>query len=129
MVNNLNRINKLSVLIVDDNKKMREMIYKIIDEQFKNKINEIAVCCNGREAVEFYNKLKPSWVIMDIKMPNMDGLEASNIILKENPNAKIIILTQYDDIEYYDIAQKIGLTAFVLKENLSDVPILIKDVF
>jgi two-component system, response regulator YesN len=128
MVNNLNRIHELSVLIVDGNKKMRDMIHNMIEQQFKNKINEITDCNNGKEAVEYYKKIMPTWVIMDIKMPVMDGMEASKIILSHYPKAKIIILTQYDDIEYYEIAQKIGLTAFVQKENLSDVPILMKDI-
>ena len=117
-----------TTLIVDDNIRMRAAIHKILKQQLKNKISKIIECENGREATELYNKHKPEWTIMDIKMPVMDGLEASRNILKSHPEAKIIILTQYDDPGYYELAQKIGIKAFVLKENLSDISILMRNM-
>ena len=113
MLNNFNNERKYTALIVDDNIKMRTTIQKILKEHLKNKITRIIECENGKDATELYVRHKPEWTIMDIKMPVMDGLEASKIILKFHPEAKIIILTQYDDPGYYELAQKIGIKAFV----------------
>ena len=128
MANKLNNERKSTALIVDDNFKMRAAIQKILKAQLKNKITRIIECENGKDATELYVRHKPEWTIMDIKMPVMDGLEASRAILKSHPEAKIIILTQYDDPEYYELAHKLGIKAFVLKENLSDISTLIMNV-
>jgi DNA-binding NarL/FixJ family response regulator len=127
-MNNYYNKNSSTALIVDDNIKMRAAIQKMLKTQLKNKITKIVECENGKDAADLYAQYKPEWTIMDIKMPVMDGLEASKSILKSYPEAKIIILTQYDDPEYYELAQKIGIKAFVLKENLSDISTLVKDM-
>ena len=128
MTNNFINERTFTVLIVDDNIKMRAAIQKMLRVQLKNKITRIIECENGKDAIELYIQRKPEWTIMDIKMPVMDGLEASKNILQSHPEAKIIILTQYDDPEYYELAQKIGIKAFVLKENLSDISTLIRNI-
>ena len=128
MTNNFINERTSTVLIVDDNIKMRAAIQKMLRVQLKNKITRIIECENGKDAIELYVQRKPEWTIMDIKMPVMDGLEASRTILKSYPEAKIIILTQYDDPGYYELAQKMGIKAFVLKENLSDISIVIRNI-
>ena len=128
MTNNFINERTFTVLIVDDNIKMRAAIQKMLRVQLKNKITRIIECENGKDAIELYVQRKPEWTIMDIKMPVMDGLEASRTILKSYPEAKIIILTQYDDPGYYELAQKMGIKAFVLKENLSDISIVIRNI-
>ena len=128
MTNNFINERTFTVLIVDDNIKMRAAIQKMLRVQLKNKITRIIECENGKDAIELYVQRKPEWTIMDIKMPVMDGLEASRTILKSYPEAKIIILTQYDDPGYYELAQKMGIKAFVLKENLSDISTLIRNL-
>ena len=128
MTNNFINERTFTVLIVDDNIKMRAAIQKMLRVQLKNKITRIIECENGKDAIELYVQRKPEWTIMDIKMPVMDGLEASRNILKSHSEAKIIILTQYDDPGYYELAQKIGIKAFVLKENLSDISTLIRNI-
>jgi DNA-binding NarL/FixJ family response regulator len=127
-MNNYYNKNSSTALIVDDNIKMRAAIQKMLKTQLKNKITKIVECENGKDAADLYAQYKPEWTIMDIKMPVMDGLEASRNILKSHPEAKIIILTQYDDPGYYELAQKIGIKAFVLKENLSDISILMRNM-
>ncbi|RCK75839.1 MAG: DNA-binding response regulator [Ignavibacteriae bacterium] len=69
-----------------------------------------------------YNEFKPDWVLMDIKLPLMDGLEATRLITGKNPEAKIIILTQYNDTEYREVASKWGAYNFFLKENVELIP-------
>lgn len=128
MLNNIDNERESTALIVDDNIKMRAAVQKILKAQSKNKITRIIECENGKEATELYTLHKPEWTIMDIKMPVMDGLEASKTILQSYPEAKIIILTQYNDPEYCELAQKIGIKAFVLKENLADISTLIRNM-
>ncbi len=118
---------EIKVLIVDDIPKIRMMIRKMVEIYFSIKL-KIYECTNGKEAVDAFNKYTPDWILMDIKMPVMDGLEASKIILDSNPEVKILIFTHYDDVEYYELAQKFGIKAFVLKENLSDIPVLIRSI-
>ncbi len=71
-----------------------------------------------------YERVHPDWVLMDIAMEPVDGLAASRTILKLHPDAKIIILTNYDDPDYRDAARKVGTIAFVLKEHLSDLLVI-----
>ncbi len=65
---------------------------------------------------------------MDLKMEIMDGLTASKEILKLNQDARIIILTQFDDEEYFDVAKEIGVKAFIQKENILDIPYIIENL-
>ncbi|MEE9431451.1 MAG: response regulator, partial [Melioribacteraceae bacterium] len=80
------------------------------------------------EAIETFAKYKPDWIVMDLKMEIMDGLTASKEILKLNQDARIIILTQFDDEEYFDVAKEIGVKAFIQKENILDIPHIIENL-
>jgi len=119
---------KISAMIVDDYSKMRFILKKMLESVFKDQLSNIYECSNGEEAVKMYNENRPDWILMDLKMEIMDGLAATREILKINSGAKIIILTQFDDTEYFEAAKKLGVKAFVLKENILDVPALIKNL-
>ncbi len=79
------------ILVVDDNEELLKL-YTIFLRRY-----EVITATNGKEAVELYKKEKPNLVIMDIKMPVMDGLEATKLIKKYDKNAKIIGATAYHD--------------------------------
>ncbi len=70
---------------------------------------------NGLEAVELARKIHPHIVIMDIRMPGMDGLRAAEIIRSEFPKTKIVFLTAYDEFSYAQAALKIGSADYLLK--------------
>ena len=110
----------MKFLIVEDNVKMRSFIKKIVEQNLET-IEAIYECNNGEDAVELYNKYHPDWVLMDIQLKNMDGLNATKSIRKSDPAAKIIIVTQYDDQEYRKMAKDIGVVDYVLKDNLYDL--------
>jgi len=82
-------VSLMKILVVDDDKFMRELL-KIILKDF-----EVYEAENGREAVEVYKKVKPDIVLMDVLMPNMNGIEATKEILKIDQNAKIIGVTAF----------------------------------
>lgn len=116
----------MTILIVDDNTKFRVFIKKILQASIHN-IETIYECEDGESAVSMYNEFKPDWVLMDIKLPLMDGLEATRLITGKNPEAKIIILTQYNDTEYREVASKWGAYNFFLKENVELIPKCLND--
>lgn len=107
----------MTILLVDDNSKFRAFLKKML-LAFVNDLEYIYECDDGESAVSMYHTLKPDWVLMDIKLPTIDGLEATRIIRENYPNAKVIILTQYNDVEYREVAAKFGACNFFLKENV-----------
>jgi len=104
-------------MIVDDNKQMR----KFLRSYFASSENKIFECSNGKEAFENYGMLIPDYVLMDLKMPVMDGVEATHQIVQSFPDAKIVMVTEYDDTHLRDEAEKAGAKGYILKEDLSNL--------
>jgi NarL family two-component system response regulator LiaR len=107
-------------LIAEDNARMRESIKRYLHTKIPQH-HTIVEAEDGGEAIECYERMHPDWVLMDIAMDPVDGLAASRAILGAHPEAKIIILTNYDEVRYRAAAKEIGTKAFILKENLGDV--------
>lgn len=101
------------VLIADDENIERKAISIILKKN--NNFKLIGEANNGIDAVEKAKNLNPDVILMDIKMPGMDGIKATKEILKINPNAKTIILTAYDEFQYAQQAIKIGAIDYLLK--------------
>ncbi len=109
---------RIKVLIVDDHTVVRDGIKVVL--KLQKDIEVVGEAENGEEAVEKCLSLQPDVVIMDIVMPVMNGLEAARRILKERPETKVIMLTQYDDEENILMAEKIGAYGFIPKRSASD---------
>lgn len=107
----------MKVMIVDDNLSIREMVRDTLTPG----VDHFADCGNGIDAVAMYKVFHPDWVVMDIMMNVMDGLEATEKILADDPQAKIIILTQHEEPRLREKARRIGAVEFVLKEHLEDI--------
>ena len=108
-------------MIVDDSQEIREAIRRTIARKMDG-IGHIYQCTNGLEAVEDYRKLLPDWVLMDIQMETMDGLEATRVIKGSFPGARIIILSGHNDLRYREAARAAGVSAYVLKEDIGELP-------
>ena len=105
------------ILIVDDNREMRQMTkFFLGDLPF-----DFEECEDGADAIDCYEKTRPDWVLMDWEMRRMNGLEATRRIIAKHPQARILMVTQHDDEELKEAAQKAGAGALVLKENLLDL--------
>jgi CheY-like chemotaxis protein len=104
----------MKLLIVEDNPKMRRLIKSVVSDL----ADEVSECEDGEDALENYSKFHPDWVLMDIKMPNVDGLAATQNIINSFPNANICIVTDYGDKKTIDAAFEAGAKGYILKENL-----------
>ncbi len=104
----------MRLLIVDDNQRMRRLLKTILTDL----ITDAVEAANGSEAVECYKNFHPDVVLMDIRMNVMDGLEATRRILKADPSARVIIVTDFDTQEYRSEAALAGAKEFILKEDL-----------
>ena len=111
----------MRIMLVEDNSRMRDIIREIVIGEVKN-VDTILECEDGQDAVQRYEDYRPDWVLMDIEMDRMDGIAASKEILRRFPQAKIMIVTQYDDSVYRETARKLGVRAYILKEDLMDIP-------
>ena len=105
------------MLIVEDNLKMRRMIKSIVAD-LADRIDE---CDDGSQALAFYSANPPDWVLMDIHLKEINGIAATREILSVFHEAKIIIVTNYDDAHFRQSAREAGAVDYVLKENLLDV--------
>jgi DNA-binding NarL/FixJ family response regulator len=103
------------VLVVDDQSMVRAGFRMLLAGE--DDIDVVAEASNGREAVEKAARFKPAVVLMDIRMPELDGLQATREILAANPDARILILTTFDLDEYIYEALRAGASGFVLKDD------------
>ena len=108
---------KIRVLVVDDHTIVRDGICALL--RLAGDIEVVGEAANGREALEMAKKLMPDVVLMDIAMPNMDGLEATRRIRKEFPKVKVLVLTQYDAKEYVFPVIEAGASGFISKTAAS----------
>jgi DNA-binding NarL/FixJ family response regulator len=108
-------MNKIRVILVDDHKIFSESL-KILLEAEAEDIEIVGIAYDGREAVECAEKEKPDIILMDVRMPNMNGVEATRKIVKIIPEIKIVVLTTFDDDEYVYDALRYGAVGYLLKE-------------
>jgi CheY-like chemotaxis protein len=107
----------MKLLIVEDNDQMRRMIVNIV----RGLAEHTYECCDGAEALSAYAMHRPDWVLMDVRMKEMDGISATRQIKASYPEANIMIVTDYDDTGLREAAQSAGAREYVKKENLLDV--------
>jgi len=104
----------IRILIADDHPIVREGLVAII--QRRTDMTVVGEAATGREAVELYHQTKPDIILMDLRMPEMDGVEAIQAIRGKDPNARIIILTTYDSDEDIYRGLRSGARAYLLKD-------------
>src|SRR5687767_8910725 len=107
----------MKILIVEDSKKMRQVIKSFVS----NLAEEVFECVDGAEALAAYERHQPDWVLMDIMMKGMDGLASTRQLKASYPDARIVILTSYDDVELRAAARSAGACEYVTKDKLLEV--------
>jgi DNA-binding NarL/FixJ family response regulator len=103
----------IKVMIADDQELIRQSLQIILD--IKPEIEVVASAKNGMEVLERIGKAKPDVILMDIRMPEMDGVECTRLVKEKYPDTKIIVLTTFDDDEYVFSALKYGASGYLLK--------------
>ncbi len=108
----------IRVGLVDDQAMVRVGLKMILESE-----DDIQVCCeasDGDQAAAMVSEHKPDVVLMDIRMPGMDGLAATRDVLERDPNTRVVILTTFDDDEYIYEALRVGASGFLLKSADGD---------
>lgn len=107
----------MKVLVVDDNLRMRGWLKRLVEEL----AGEAYECSDGGQVLAAYGEHKPDWVLMEIEMAEMDGLTATRQLLAAWPEARVVIVTNYDDETLRAEAKQAGACGYILKENLLEV--------
>ncbi|WP_110928380.1 response regulator [Bacillus massiliglaciei] len=109
---------KTSIVIIDDHQLFREGVKRILD--FEASFDVVAEGDDGSEAINLVETYQPDVVIMDINMPNVNGVEATQMLVSRYPDTKVIILSIHDDENYVQHALKTGAQGYLLKEMDAD---------
>lgn len=115
----------VNILLADDHRMVREGLKQLLETD--SEINVVAEAGDGYECLNLTNKTKPDIVLLDINMPNMDGIQVLNIMKQQKMLCKVIVLTINNEIEYLVKALEIGCDGFILKD--SDFDTLKKAIF
>ena len=102
----------MRTLVVDDHDSVRAILAAILSEYG---LDVVGVCADGREAVEASRELRPDAVVMDVRMPVLDGIAATREIKDVSPTTRVVLLTAYEEEDLRTAALAAGADEFVLK--------------
>ncbi len=105
----------IRVLLVDDHTILREGIKSLLADH--DHISVVGEADDGQEAVDAVEELKPDVVLMDISMPGLNGIEATEVIKENSPDTKVLILTMHDQEEYVYPIFRVGASGYVVKRS------------
>lgn len=114
----------MTILIVEDNPTVRRLIRRATSDM----ADKIFECEDGADALAAYIEHRPDIVLMDVRMPRIDGLTATRQLLRHDPRAKIIIVTDYNDDELRIAAREAGACGYALKHNLTELDTVLQAV-
>lgn len=112
----------MKVLIVENNDAIRRLLHRA----FLDTASTICECSDGADALAAYADCRPDVVLMDVRMPRMDGLTATRQIRQFHPSARVVMVTDYDDEDLRIAASDAGACGYALKNDLTDLPRLIR---
>ncbi len=117
----------ISVLLADDHRVVREGLRALLERN--HDISVVAEASDGQEAVKLAAQVKPDVVVMDISMPVLNGIEATQQVIEASPSTRVIILSMYSTSEHIFRAFKAGAQGYLLKESAgSDVVAAVRAV-
>lgn len=108
----------VKVLVADDNPRMREFLRRLLVAS----AHEVVECGDGLTAVALSREEAPAWVLMDLEMPGMDGLEATRAIRRMAPGVRVLMVTAFDIPALREAAWAAGVTGYALKSELHLLP-------
>lgn len=108
----------MNIIIIDDDYLVVNSLKTIVES---SGINVLGVGYDGSEAIELFLEYRPDVVLMDIRMKDMTGIEATREILKLDSSAKILLITTFQDDEYIREALSLGCKGYILKQNIDSI--------
>ncbi len=108
----------MNIIIIDDDPLVVNSLKTILEA---SGINVLGVGYSGQEAILLYEDLNPDLLLMDIRMKDMTGIEATRQILNINKDAKILLITTFQDDEYISEALSLGCRGYILKQNIDSI--------
>jgi DNA-binding NarL/FixJ family response regulator len=105
------------VLIADDHRLFAEALQAILSSD--RRIDVVGLAASGNEAVRKAKELEPDVILMDISMPGLDGVEATRVILGEQPNVNVVMVTGSDARQDVDAARTAGAAGYVTKDRIA----------
>ncbi|MDW4497678.1 response regulator transcription factor [Sulfitobacter sp. D35] len=109
---------RVKVLVVDDHPMVAEGIQSILESY--DDLDVLGTCNSGHAVIEALDQAKPDVILMDLNMPGMGGLAATEIVLERRPETRILILSMHDNAEYISTALSHGAMGYVLKDVPTD---------
>lgn len=107
----------MKLLIVEDNPAMRRLLRRMLADL----VDEFTECQDARNVLDPYSLCRPDWVLMDIEMTEVDGITATRRLLAEFPEAKVLVVTNYNDRALRNAAKRAGACGYVLKDDLLEL--------
>ena len=107
-------MDKIKVIIADDHALIREGLKKLLE--LEPTIEVVALAVDGKSAIEMVDRHEPDIVLLDINMPNMNGMECLKVLKKDYKETKVIMLTIHEDAEYLIETVNMGAEGYVLKD-------------
>jgi len=117
----------MNVVIIDDDQLVALSLQTILEAC--NDIQVSATGSSGADAIRLYEEYNPDVLLMDIRMENINGLEASETIMASHPDARILLLTTFSDDEYIIKALSLGAKGYILKQNFESIAPAVKAVY
>lgn len=108
----------ISLILADDHQLMRQGLSQVLNAD--PELTVIGECGDGQELINQAIKLSPDVIVMDISMPRMSGLVAIDKLLAQRPDARILILSMHNELEYIETMQQAGARGYMLKESSAD---------
>lgn len=109
---------KIRLLLVDDQRIIRQGLRSLLEA--KPDLEVVGEAENGQEAIALVETLQPDVILMDVRMPVMDGVAATRLISQQFPQTKVLVLTTFDDDDYVAQAMRLGARGYLLKDTHSD---------
>src|SRR5918999_3383920 len=106
------------VLIADDHDLVREGLLAVLEGE--SDIEVVAEARNGREALEMARRVRPDLILMDVRMPEMDGLAATRAVKEELPTTSVVMVTMHENPDYLLEAIRAGAAGYILKDAAGD---------
>jgi DNA-binding NarL/FixJ family response regulator len=111
-------VTRVRIVLAEDHRVMREGLRIILDREAGMEV--VGEADDGLEAIRLTRELRPDVVVMDVSMPGLNGLQATEALMQALPNTKILILTRHADVSYVQRLLRAGANGYVLKQSISE---------